>query len=154
MGGTAPKSLGWEPDLVGRLLRVGTLAALLSAGVNGIVLAVASSLLGAVVNPHDETVALGQVVGASVVGSFGVAVIFAVIDRFTRRPVRIYWGAAAVGLLLSFVLIALAGATGSSAGTLALMHMVVAATIVGLLTKLGRKEQGVLGRTGIRRAGW
>ena len=143
-----------EPDLVGRLLRVGTLAALLSAGVNGIVLAVASSLLGAVVNPHDETVALGQVVGASVVGSFGVAVIFAVIDRFTRRPVRIYWGAAAVGLLLSFVPIALAGATGSSAGTMALMHVVVAATIVGLLTKLGRKEQGVLGRTGIRRAGW
>ena len=103
---TAPKSLGWEPDLVGRLLRVGTLAALLSAGVNGIVLAVASSLLGAVVNPHDETVALAQVVGASVVGSFSVAVIFAVIDRFTRRPVRIYWGAAAVGLLLSFVPIA------------------------------------------------
>ena len=151
---TTPKTLRPERVLVGRLLRVGTLAALLSAGANAIVLAVASSLLGTVVIPPDETVTLGQVAGASVVGSVGAAVIFAVIGRFTRRPVRIFWGAAAVGLLLSFVPIALAGATGSSAGTLALMHVVVAATIVGLLTKLGRKEQGVLGRTGIRRAGW
>jgi hypothetical protein len=130
------------------------LAALLSAGANGIVLAVASSLLGAVVIPPDETVTLGQVVGASVVGTIGAAVIFAVIGCFTRRPVRVFWGVAAVGLLLSFVPIALAGATGSSAGTLALMHVVAAVTNVGLLTKLGRKEQGVLRRPGTWRGGW
>ena len=107
---TAPKALRMDRVFVGRLLRVGTLSALLSAGANAIVLAVASSLLGAVVIPPGETVTLGQVVGASVVGSIGAAVIFAVIGRFTRRPVRIFWGIAAVGLL----------------------------------TKLGRKEQGVL----------
>jgi hypothetical protein len=47
---------------------------------------------------------------------------------------------AAVGLLLSFLPIALAGVTGSSAGTLALLHELAAATNVGLLTRLGRKE--------------
>jgi len=46
-----------------------------------------------------------------VAGSIGAAVIFVVIDRFTRHPVRIFWGASAVGLLLSFAPIALAGTT-------------------------------------------
>ena len=136
---TAPKTLRLERVFVSRLLRVGTLAALLSASMNAIVLAIASSFLGAVVIPPDETVTLGQVVVASVAGSLGAAVAFAVIDRFTRHPERIFWGAAAVGLLLSFAPIALVGATGSSAGTLALMHVVAAVTSVVLLTKLGRK---------------
>jgi len=133
---TAPTTLRLERVLVGRLARVGTLAALLSASANAVVLAIASSFLGAVVIPPDVTVTLGQVVVASVFGSIGVAVIFAVIQRFTWHPVRIFWGVAAVGLLLSFVPIALAGATGSSAVTLALMHVLAAVTNVGLLTKL------------------
>ena len=113
---TAPKTLRLERVLVSRLLRVGTLAALLSASANAIVLAIASSFLGAVVIPPDETVTLDQVVVASVAGSIGAAVIFALIDRFTRHPVRIFWGASAVSPLLSFAPIALAGTTGSSAG--------------------------------------
>jgi hypothetical protein len=72
-------------------------------------------------------------------GAVGAAAIFAFIGRFTRRPIRIFWGVATVGLLLSFLPIALAGVTGSSAGTLALMHVVAAVTNVGLLTTLGRK---------------
>jgi hypothetical protein len=120
-------------------LRVGALAAVLSASANALVLAIASSLFGAIVIPPDGTVTLGQVVGASVAGAVGAAAIFVLAGRFTRRPIRIFWGVAAVGLLLSFVPIALAGATGSSAGTLALMHVVAAGTNVGLITTLGRK---------------
>jgi len=120
-------------------LRVGAQAALLSAGVNAVVLTIASSLSGAVVIAPHETVTLVQVAGASVAGSIGAAVVFALIDRFTRHPVRIFWGVAAGGLLLSFVPIALAGATGSSAATLALMHVVAAVINVGLLTRLGRE---------------
>jgi hypothetical protein len=123
----------------GRLLRVGVLAAVLSAGANALVLAIASSYLGAVVIPPDRVVTFGQVVGASVAGAVGAAAVFAVIGRFTRRPIRIFWGVATVGLLLSFLPIALAGATGSSAGTLALMHVVAAVSNGGLLTTLGRK---------------
>ena len=137
---TAPETLGSERVFVGRLLRVGALAALLSAGANAIVLAMATSFLGVVFIPPDEAVTLGQVVGASVIGSIGAAIVFAVIYCFTRHQVRVFWGVAAVGLLLSFVPIALAGATGSSAGTLAFMHAVAAVTDVGLLTRLGRKE--------------
>ncbi len=150
---TAPEAIGSERVLFGRLLRVAALAALLSAGSNVMVLLIASSLLGAVIIPPEETVTMGQVVAASVVGSFGSAVVFAVVGRFARRPVGVFWGIAAVGLLLSFVPVVLAGATGTSAGTLALMHVVAAGTNVGLLTKLGQNGQGVLEQPGTRRGG-
>jgi hypothetical protein len=116
------------------------LAAVFSAIANALVLAIASSLFGPVVIPPDEAVTFGQVIAASVAGAVGAAVIFAVIGRFTRRPIRAFWGIAAVGLLLSFLPIALAGAAGSSAGTLALMHVVATAINVDLLTRLGRKR--------------
>ena len=137
---TAAKAVTWERILTGRLLRVGVLAAGFSAIANALVLAVASSLFGPVVIPPDEAVTSGQVMVASVAGAVGAAVIFAIIRRFTRRPVRVFWGIAAIGLLLSFLPIALAGVTGSSAGTLAFMHVLAAVTNVGLLTRLGRKE--------------
>jgi hypothetical protein len=124
----------------GRLLRVGMLAAVFSAIANALVLAVASSLFGPVVIPPDEAVTFGQVMGTSVAGAVGAAVIFAVIGRFTRRPIRAFWGIAVVGLLLSFLPIALAGVTGPSAGALALMHVVAAATNVGFLTALAGKR--------------
>jgi uncharacterized protein DUF6069 len=136
----ASRTITAERIPAGRLLRVGVLAAVFSTIANALVLAVASSLFGPVVIPPDETVTFGQVVAASVAGAVGAAVVFAAVGRFTWRPIRLFWGIAAVGLLLSFIPIALAGATGSSAGTLALMHVLAAATNVGLLTRLGRKE--------------
>jgi hypothetical protein len=124
----------------GRLLQVGVLAAVVSAIANALVLALSSSLFGPVIIPPDETVTIGHVTGASAAGALGAAVVFASVVRFTRRSIFVFWGIAAVGLLLSFIPIALAGATGSSAGTLALMHILAAAANVGLLTRLGRKE--------------
>ncbi len=139
MESSAPNPIASGRVPAGRLLRVGVLVAVLSASANTLVLAIASSLLGAVVIPPDGTVTFGQVVGASVAGAVSAVVIFAIIGRFTLRPVRVFLGVAAVGLFLSFLPITLAGATGSSAGTLALMHVVAAVTNVGLLTTLGRK---------------
>lgn len=139
MGSVAPNPVVSGRVPAGLLLRVGVLAAVLSASANALVLAISSSLIGVVVIPPDGVVTFGQVVGASVAGTVGAAAIFAVIGRFTRRPIRIFWGVATVGLLLSFLPIALAGVTGSSARTLAAMHVVAAVTNVGLLTKLGRK---------------
>jgi hypothetical protein len=133
---TASKIMTAERVAAGRLLRVGVLAAVFSAIANALVLAVASSLFGPVVIPPDESVTIGQVIVASVAGAVGAAIIFAAIGRFTRRPIRLFWGIAAVGLLLSFLPIGLAGITGSSAGALALMHVVAAATNVGLFTAL------------------
>jgi Family of unknown function (DUF6069) len=150
--GTRAVTLGRIP--AGRLLRVVVLAAGFSAIANALVLALASSLFGPVVIPPDGVVTSGQVMAASVAGAVGAAIIFAIIGRFTRRPVRAFWGIAAVGLLLSFVPIALAGVTGSSAGALALMHVVAAVTNVGLLTTLGRKAQGAMRRPWVWRGGW
>jgi Family of unknown function (DUF6069) len=138
MGSVASNPVASGRVSAGRLLGVGVLAAVLSAGANALVLAIASSFLGAVVIPPQGVVTFGQVVGASVAGAVGAVTIFAVIGRFTRRPIRMFWGVATVGLLLSFLPIALAGVTGWSAGTLALMHVVAAVTNVGLLTTLGR----------------
>ena len=139
MDHTVPEAVGSRRVLGGRVVKVGALAALLSASSNAVVLAIVSSVLGAVVIPPDDTVTLGQVVAASMVGSVGAVVVFAVVRRFARRPVDVFRGMAAVGLLLWFVPITLIGAAGSSAGTLALMHVVSAATNVGLLTRLGQK---------------
>jgi Family of unknown function (DUF6069) len=138
MGSVASNPVASGRVSAGRLLRVGVLAAVLSAGANALVLAIASSFLGAIVIPPEGVVTFGQVVGASVAGAVGAAAIFAVIGRFTRRPIRMFWGVATVGLILSFLPIALVGVTGWSAGTLALMHVVAAVTNVGLLTTLGR----------------
>jgi hypothetical protein len=137
--GTAPESSRLERVLAGHLMRVGALATLLSASANALVLAGASALFGPVVIPPDEAVTIGRVKGASTAGAVGAAVVFAAIVRFTRRTIFDFWGIAAVGLLLSFAPIALAGTTGSSAGSLALMHVVAAVTDVGVLTRLGRK---------------
>jgi hypothetical protein len=136
----ASRTMTAERILPGRLLRVGVLAAVFSAIANALVLALSSSLFGPVSIPPDETVTFSQVMGTSAAGALGAAVVFAAVVRFTRRSIFVFWGIAAVGLLLSFIPIALAGATGSSAGTLALMHVLDATTNVGLLTRLGRKE--------------
>ena len=113
---TVSRTMTPERVPAGSLLRVGVLAAVFSAIANALVLAVASSLFGPVVIPPDEAVTFGQVIAASVAGAVGAAVIFVIIGGFTRRPIRAFWGIAAVGLLLSFLPIALAGAAGSSAG--------------------------------------
>jgi Family of unknown function (DUF6069) len=96
--------------------------------------------LGPVVIPLDEAVTVGQVMGASAAGAIGAAVVFAAVGRFVRQSNFVFWGIAVSGLLLSFIPIAVAGTTGSSAGTLAFMHVVAAVTNIGLFTRLGRKE--------------
>jgi hypothetical protein len=122
----------------GRLLRVGLLAPLLSASANALVLEIASSVFGPVVIPPDETMTIGRVVVASAGGAVGAVVLFAASRRYARRPIRVFQGVAAAGLLLSFIPIVMAGATGSSAGALATMHTVAAAISVGILTRLDR----------------
>ena len=92
MGSVAPNPVVSGRVPAGLLLRVGVLAAVLSASANALVLAISSSLIGVVVIPPDGVVTFGQVVGASVAGTVGPAAIFAVIGRCTRRPIRIFWG--------------------------------------------------------------
>ena len=122
----------------GRLLRRGIVAAVLAAVANALVLVGASFLFGAVVVPPDEVLTLGPVVIASAIGAVGAAVVFGIIGRFSRRPVRVFRVIALVVLLLSLVPIPLQGVAWPSAGALALMHVVAAAVVVGVLTAPAR----------------
>ena len=129
-------SSGWGST--GRALRGGVLAAVLAAVVNALVLVIWSSLFGAVVVPPDEVLTLGPVVAASAIGAIGAAVVFGIIGRFSRRPIPVFRVIATVVLLLSLVPIPLQGVAGPSAVALILMHVVAAATVVGVLTARGR----------------
>lgn len=129
-----------ELSSAGRLLRRGLLAAVLAAVASALVLVVWSSLFGAVVVPPDEVLTLGPVVAASAIGAVGAAVVLGVIGRFSRRPIRVFRVTALVVLLLSLVPIPLQGVAGPSAGALILMHVVAAATVVGVLTTAPRRR--------------
>ncbi len=123
-----------ERSPAGRLLRRGLLAAVLAAVASSLVLVVWSSLFGTVVVPPEEVLTLGPVVAASAIGAIGAAVVFGVIGRFSRRPIRVFRVIALVVLLLSLVPIPLQEVAGPSAGALALMHVLAAAVVVGVLT--------------------
>jgi len=100
---TASRTKTAERIPAGRLLRVGVLATFFSAIASVLVLAISSSLFGPVVIPPNEAVTFGQVMAASVTGAVGAAVLFAVIDRSTRRTIFVFWGIAAFGLLLPLI---------------------------------------------------
>ena len=114
------------------------MAAVLAAVANALVLVGASFLFGAVVVPPDEVLTLGPVVVASAIGAVGAAVVFGIIGRFSRRPVRVFRVTALVVLLLSLVPIPLQGVAWPSAGALALMHVAAAVVVVGVLTAPAR----------------
>ncbi|PLS84115.1 MAG: hypothetical protein CYG60_19640 [Actinobacteria bacterium] len=110
------------------------MAAVLAAVANALVLVIASSLFGAVVVPPGETLTLGPVIAASAIGAVGAAIVLGIIGRFSRRPILVFRVIALVVLLLSLVPIPLQGVAGPSAGVLALMHVLAAAIVVGVLT--------------------
>jgi len=83
-------------------------------------------------------------------GVLGAVLVFAILRRFARRPVRIFRVVAVIVLVLSFVpdlwLLAardrlpFPGATLQSVATLMFMHVVAAAIAVGMLTTTGRRQ--------------
>jgi hypothetical protein len=128
-----------------RLLWAAPLAAVLAAALNLGVLAIAVAL-GAVpsgfplLNP-------GSVIGSSVVGVILGAVVFALLARLTRHPVRTFRIVAVVALLLSFgtPIIAATGrmpdagtVTAGTVATMLLMHVVAAGVAVTILPALTR----------------
>src|SRR5918998_6224770 len=115
----------------GRLLWVGPLAVLASVIANVLVSITAVALVG--ISPEFEPLHLRPVIGFTAVGVLGAVIVFALVARFSRRPVRLFRRIALVVLLLSFLpdlsllLIAspYAGTTAQSVVVLMLMHVVV-----------------------------
>ena len=126
----------------GRLVPAGLLAALVAAAANAVVYLVA---VAAGAMPQDVVVngqgpvTLPVVATTSAFGAVAGTIVYALVVRFTRRPVRVFRVVAAVALVLSFAgPFTIPGAPAAMIATLLLMHVVAAAVVVGLLTTLAR----------------
>ncbi len=127
----------------GRLLWVALLAIAAAVVANVLVRTVAVVLFD--VSPEFPPLALGPTVVFTVVGVLGAVLVFALVARFARRPVRLFRRIALVVLLISFVpnillLVSdsVPGAAVPAVGTLMLEHVVAWAVSVGILTTLAR----------------
>ena len=134
-----------ERIATGRLWWVGPLAVITSVVANSIVRVIAVALFD--ISPEFAPLAWGPLIFLTVAGVTGAVIVFAVVSRFSRRPIRLFRIIAAVTLLLSFTpafaLLAakpFPGTNARSAGTLMLMHVVAATISVGLLEKLTREK--------------
>ena len=135
-----------ERIALGRLWWIGLLAAIASVIVNAIIVTIARGLFN--VPPEFAPFTVPQFTFLTVAGVAGATIVFAVVGRFARRPIRTYYWIAAIALVLSwlpdFGLLAARpypGTTIQSVGTLMFMHIVTAAISVGLLTTLGREQR-------------
>ena len=129
----------------GRLVPVGLLAALVAAVANAVVYLVAASA-GAmpqeiVVNGQGP-ITLPVVAASSALGAVAATIVYALVGRCARRPVRVVRVVAAVVLVLSLVPpFTITGAPISMILALELMHVIAAVVIVGLLTTMARRAK-------------
>jgi len=131
----------------GRLLWVVPLAAIAAAVANVLVyfVGVATGAISlSVLFPSaagESPLTVGMVVATSVVGAVGATVVFALVGRFSRHPIRTFRIVAAVVLALSFIPpLTIPAVPISMVLTMELMHLMTAFIIVGLLTTLARRR--------------
>jgi hypothetical protein len=80
----------------------------------------------------------------TVFGALGAVLVFALIGRLSRRPVRLYRIIASVVLVVSFVpdflLLSAPHASGIAVGALIVMHIATYLITVGMLTTMSRAK--------------
>ncbi|HYP40547.1 MAG TPA: DUF6069 family protein [Chloroflexia bacterium] len=147
----APQAIRGQEERVDirRLLWVGPLAMIVPAIANVIVREVAVAV-GAV-PANLEILQWPGIIGSTMIQVLLGVIVFAVIARFSRRPIWLFRVVAVVALLLSFSspLMAAAGLTpipglsinASTVVSMMVMHVVAAVISVGILTTLARKKQ-------------
>jgi hypothetical protein len=132
------------PDLLART----ALAAVAAVVANVLLRAVAIALFD--IPDAFEHLALRAVIVSTLVGVIAAALVFAVISRFARDPVRTFTIVAVVALVLSLVAplsVGLQdppeypGTDAASVGTLMLMHVTTAAIVVAVFSR-GRRSPG------------
>lgn len=147
---TAETSATEKVSLI-RLLWAGPLAVVAAVLANAIVGALARRLLG--ISPRFLPLAGAQFIFLTVVGTGAGVIVFAVVSRLSKRPIRLFRLIAVIALLLSLApdLALLAGGGAGprampmegvdliSVGTLMFMHIVAAVVSVGLTTTLARE---------------
>ena len=132
-----------EQVVAGRIWWVGLLAIVISVGVNSLVRIIALIVFD--ISPRFSPLANpGPVITLTVIGVFGAVIVFAIISKFSRRPVRLFRIIAAVVLLISFLpdlrMLALPGIKTQAVLTLMLMHVIAAVVSVWMLTTMTREQ--------------
>lgn len=128
-----------------RLWRAAPAAALAAAAVNSLVYAIAESA-GALPNDvlvptagGEKPLSLSDVLFATILPLIAGAIVLAVVARFARRPLRVFWSVSLVVLVLSLGSpMSLPDAPSSMVTALSLMHLVAACVGLPVLTKLAR----------------
>ncbi len=146
MEATSNNPVRSEHVVWGRLGPAGALALVLAAATNAVVYLVASSL-GAMPQDVDANgqgpITLSMVVAMSAAGAVAGTLVYAVVGRFVRRPVRAFRLVAVIALVLSLAgPFTIPGAPAAMVAALLVMHVVAAGAVVGLLTTLAAEVDG------------
>jgi hypothetical protein len=127
-----------------RLLWVGPLTIIAAVVANQIVHLLALSLFN--ISPEFPPLQAGTPIAFTIMGVLGAVIVFAIIGRLSRRPIRLFRMIALIVLVLSFIpdiaLLVTGAIPGTSlvaVGTLAVMHVVAWAVTVWMLTTLARE---------------
>ena len=130
----------------GRLAVVGALTVAVAVVVNVVIRTVAVSVFG--IGEGFQPLGVGPTVFFTVVGVAGAVVVFGLLLRFVRRPVRLFRRVALAVLLVSLVPDLLLLFTGSIPGTtvggvatLMLEHVATWGVVVGMLTTLAGERR-------------
>ena len=127
-----------------RLLWVGPLAIVASVIANQIVRLIAVSLFD--ISPEFMPLQVGPPLMFTIMGVLGAVIVYAIIGRISRRPIRLFRVIALVVLALSFIpdigLLTtgmIPGTTPVAVASLATMHIVAGAITIWMLTTLARE---------------
>ena len=115
------------------------LGAAISAGLSFVILSTIGAFPQMVqMPPTGEPITLSTVVSTAVIGGLGGVLAFAIINRFTNSPIKIFRRVAIGVLVLSFATpFTIPGVPAAMLLSLLFMHVVVAAVVVVTLTYQG-----------------
>ena len=133
-----PRPLG--RSFIGRLTWVGVLSLVAATALNVLIGYVAATFLE-ISRMFSPLNGYGTIAAYTAIGVAGAIVVYVLVTRYSRNPMRLFLRVAVAALALSFVpdillLVFTPGATLISVGVLMLMHVAAFLVSVGMLTRL------------------
>lgn len=123
-----------------RLWLLGLLAIIGSVVVNVLIHTLAVSVLP--ISPHFFQLQGPIYIVFTIIGTIGAVLVFALVSRLSRRPIRLFRIIATIVLVLSLIpdlgLLSSPGASWYAVGTLMSMHLAAYLVCVGVLTTMTR----------------
>ena len=131
-----------QRNAFGRLWWVGLLTVLAAVIVNASVALVAKALFS--VAPTFIPLQVGSVIAFTVIGAVGAVIVFALLLRWAKQPIRLFQRIAWIVLLVSLIpdlllpfLGLFPGTTFAEVGALILMHVATGLICIGMLPRAG-----------------